>query len=123
VGQRDAPGRPNLYGTTQEFLEYFNLESLSELPPLLERRETSEIARELNLRLPLEGQGEGAGPATDGETEAAQTGQGEGQAEQAGPEAPAGADEASPHGRRTAQVIPFDDALSSKDSDSDGEAS
>jgi len=54
VGQRDVPGRPNLYGTTRQFLEYFNLEALSALPPLLERRESAEIARELNLQLPLE---------------------------------------------------------------------
>ena len=55
VGQREVPGRPALFGTTQRFLEYFNLLSLSELPPLMEKREPAEIARELNLRLPLEG--------------------------------------------------------------------
>ncbi|HSH43194.1 MAG TPA: SMC-Scp complex subunit ScpB [Arenicellales bacterium] len=54
VGHRDVPGRPALLGTTQQFLEYFNLEALSDLPPLLERRDATEIARELNLRLPLE---------------------------------------------------------------------
>jgi len=56
VGHRDVPGRPALLGTTQQFLEYFNLEALSDLPPLLERREAGEIERELNLRLPLEGE-------------------------------------------------------------------
>lgn len=56
VGQRDVPGRPSLFGTTTEFLAYFNLPSLSDLPPLLERREATEIAKELNLRLPLEEQ-------------------------------------------------------------------
>jgi len=54
VGQREVPGRPALFGTTQRFLEYFNLSSLSELPPLMEKREPEEIAMELNLRLPLE---------------------------------------------------------------------
>ena len=54
VGQREVPGRPALFGTTQRFLEYFDLLSLSELPPLMEKREPAEIARELNLRLPLE---------------------------------------------------------------------
>jgi len=54
VGQREVPGRPALFGTTQKFLEYFNLVSLSELPPLMDKREPAEIAQELNLRLPLE---------------------------------------------------------------------
>lgn len=54
VGHRDAPGHPALLGTTRAFLEYFNLRGLSELPPLLEQRDQSEIARELNLSLPLE---------------------------------------------------------------------
>lgn len=34
VGQRETPGRPTMYGTTRAFLDYFNLRSLSELPPL-----------------------------------------------------------------------------------------
>lgn len=34
VGRADAPGRPILYGTTPEFLQYFGLNSLGELPPL-----------------------------------------------------------------------------------------
>lgn len=31
-GRKDAPGRPILYGTTRKFLQYFNIESLAELP-------------------------------------------------------------------------------------------
>ena len=38
VGQRDTPGRPTLYGTTRAFLDYFNLQSLDDLPPLAEIR-------------------------------------------------------------------------------------
>jgi segregation and condensation protein B len=38
VGQREVPGRPALYGTTRAFLDYFNLKSLDELPPLDEIR-------------------------------------------------------------------------------------
>lgn len=34
TGRADGPGRPILYGTTPEFLQYFGLSSLSELPPL-----------------------------------------------------------------------------------------
>jgi segregation and condensation protein B len=38
VGQREVPGRPSMYGTTREFLDYFNLKSLDQLPPLAEIR-------------------------------------------------------------------------------------
>lgn len=38
VGQRETPGRPTMYGTTRAFLDYFNLKSLDELPPLDEIR-------------------------------------------------------------------------------------
>ena len=38
LGQRAVPGRPTLYGTTRAFLDYFNLKSLDELPPLSEIR-------------------------------------------------------------------------------------
>src|SRR3982075_4519983 len=34
VGHRDVPGHPELLGTTREFLDYFGLKSLEELPPL-----------------------------------------------------------------------------------------
>src|SRR5208283_3449293 len=34
VGKKETPGRPFLYGTTKEFLQYFGLNSLSELPPI-----------------------------------------------------------------------------------------
>ena len=54
VGVRDAPGRPELFGTTPEFLFYFNLSSLKELPPLKEQRDFSEIARDVNVSLPPE---------------------------------------------------------------------
>ncbi|MGN2246038.1 SMC-Scp complex subunit ScpB [Frateuria sp. GZRR35] len=39
VGHRDVPGRPALFGTTRAFLDYFNLKSLDELPPLSEIRD------------------------------------------------------------------------------------
>lgn len=39
VGFRDVPGKPALYGTTRAFLDYFNLQSLDQLPPLSEIRE------------------------------------------------------------------------------------
>ncbi|HIJ60816.1 MAG TPA: SMC-Scp complex subunit ScpB [Nitrospirae bacterium] len=34
VGKKEAPGRPFLYGTTRDFLHYFGLKNLTELPPL-----------------------------------------------------------------------------------------
>jgi len=34
MGRKEGPGRPVLYGTTQEFLQYFGLKDLSELPPV-----------------------------------------------------------------------------------------
>lgn len=39
VGHRDVPGKPALFGTTRAFLDYFNLKSLDELPPLSEIRD------------------------------------------------------------------------------------
>jgi segregation and condensation protein B len=36
VGRKDVPGRPRLYGTTREFLQFFGLKDLSELPPMRE---------------------------------------------------------------------------------------
>ena len=39
VGHRAVPGRPALFGTTRAFLDYFNLKSLDELPPLSEIRD------------------------------------------------------------------------------------
>src|SRR5512143_2890043 len=34
IGKKESPGRPFLYGTTREFLQYFGLKNLAELPPL-----------------------------------------------------------------------------------------
>jgi segregation and condensation protein B len=39
VGYRDMPGKPALFGTTRAFLDYFNLKSLDQLPPLSEIRD------------------------------------------------------------------------------------
>lgn len=36
IGYREIPGRPGLYGTTQQFLDHFNLQSLDALPTLTE---------------------------------------------------------------------------------------
>jgi len=55
IGHRDVPGRPALFGTTQGFLEYFNMTSLRELPELIEKRELADIAKDMNLTLPMDG--------------------------------------------------------------------
>ena len=47
IGEKDVPGRPSLFGTTPEFLAYFNLGSLKDLPVLQEPRELDDIARDL----------------------------------------------------------------------------
>jgi segregation and condensation protein B len=49
VGHRDVPGRPALYGTTREFLDYFNLRTLDELPTLAEVRDLESMHPELPL--------------------------------------------------------------------------
>lgn len=49
VGYRDVPGRPAMYATTKQFLDYFNLASLEELPALAEIRDLESINRELSL--------------------------------------------------------------------------
>ena len=51
VGERDVPGRPSLYGTTPQFLDYFNLTSLEELPALPPVRDLEQISAELHLNL------------------------------------------------------------------------
>ncbi len=66
VGHRDVPGHPELLGTTREFLDYFGLKSLDELPPLAEVRAMGDI--NLQLGLADEGglaAGEGAAAAPD----------------------------------------------------------
>lgn len=49
VGYRDVPGRPALFGTSRTFLDYFNLKSLDELPPLAEIRDLDEYDPQLDL--------------------------------------------------------------------------
>jgi len=51
VGHRDVPGRPALFATTRQFLDYFSLKSLEELPPLDEIRDLDSINVELNFGL------------------------------------------------------------------------
>ncbi|MEE4202957.1 MAG: SMC-Scp complex subunit ScpB [Halieaceae bacterium] len=47
VGHRDVPGRPAMYATTRQFLDYFNLKSLEDLPPLAEIRDLDNLSGNL----------------------------------------------------------------------------
>lgn len=49
VGHRDVPGRPAMFATTKQFLDYFNLKSLQELPPLAEIKDLGKSEQELDL--------------------------------------------------------------------------
>jgi segregation and condensation protein B len=59
VGHRDVPGRPELLGTTREFLDYFSLQKLDDLPTLAQLKELDELRVQLSLP--------GADPIADGE--------------------------------------------------------
>lgn len=50
VGFRDVPGRPAMYGTTREFLDYFGLKNLDDLPPLAELKDMEAFNAQLDLR-------------------------------------------------------------------------
>ena len=79
VGHRDVPGRPAMYATTRQFLDYFNLKSLDQLPPLAEIKELDNLSGELGLENPQsegdasektsteEGSEEGSADAVDDE--------------------------------------------------------
>lgn len=49
VGHRDVPGHPEMFGTTREFLDYFSLKSLDELPTLAALRDIDSLNVELDL--------------------------------------------------------------------------
>lgn len=57
VGHRDVPGHPELLGTTREFLDYFGLRSIDELPPLAELKAMADLNPQLTL--PVAGDAEG----------------------------------------------------------------
>ena len=64
VGQKEVPGRPALYGTTKEFLDYFDLRNLNELPEISDIQElvvkeiqkgTDDVSEEVAVSIDLEG--------------------------------------------------------------------
>lgn len=68
VGHRDVPGKPAMYGSTRQFLDYFNLKSLDELPTLAELRDIDSINAELEFDLPPSAEVD-ADADTDSETD------------------------------------------------------
>jgi segregation and condensation protein B len=63
LGKKEEPGRPLLYGTTREFLEFFNLRDLRQLPTLREFHELTEEERARVDRLAEDGAVDAASPA------------------------------------------------------------
>ncbi len=49
VGHREVPGRPELLGTTRDFLDYFGLRNLDDLPSLAELQDLEDINEQLEL--------------------------------------------------------------------------
>jgi segregation and condensation protein B len=112
VGHRDVAGHPELLGTTREFLDYFGLRNLDELPPLAELK----AAGDFHLQLALAGDeasvdraadsvatdapaaAEGAGPASAGEAESTED-------TPSGPEEGSEDDELSAEGHGSAELV------------------
>lgn len=53
VGHREVPGRPELLGTTRDFLDYFGLKTLDQLPPLAELKSLEDLNPQLQLPGPV----------------------------------------------------------------------
>jgi len=60
VGHRDVPGKPAMYASTRQFLDYFSLKGLSDLPTLAEIRDIDSINAELDLTEPDSGHATGS---------------------------------------------------------------
>jgi segregation and condensation protein B len=77
VGHRDVPGKPAMFGTTKEFLDYFGLKKLEDLPTLAEIKDgMPELSPQTDLLEALEAEARGYGTAplaADGDTETAVT--------------------------------------------------
>jgi segregation and condensation protein B len=65
VGHRDVPGRPAMYATTRQFLDYFNLKNLDQLPALAEIRDLETLNAELGFSEPLAAANDAAGQAAE----------------------------------------------------------
>ncbi len=61
VGHRDVPGKPAMFGTTKEFLDYFGLKKLDDLPPLSEFKDLDNLNIQLDLPAPEDTEAVGPG--------------------------------------------------------------
>lgn len=62
VGHRDVPGKPAMFGTTKEFLDYFGLRKLDDLPPLAELKDFERLNVQLDFPEAEESFGAPGGP-------------------------------------------------------------
>lgn len=53
LGHKELPGKPVIYGTTKDFLDYFNLKSLTDLPTLMELKNLEVQETQLQVQLAL----------------------------------------------------------------------
>ncbi len=65
VGHRDVPGRPELLATTKQFLDYFNLKKLSDLPSLAEIKDFDKLNPDLFAGLEDQDQDDESGDQQD----------------------------------------------------------
>ncbi|HEY3849756.1 MAG TPA: SMC-Scp complex subunit ScpB [Steroidobacteraceae bacterium] len=69
IGHRDVPGKPELLGTTREFLDYFSLKKLDDLPTLAQLKELEDLRVQLSLpgaEATVQGAQEGDAAASSG---------------------------------------------------------
>lgn len=71
VGHREVPGHPELLGTTREFLDYFSLKSLDELPSLAALKDMDDVGIQLEFSGPVTVQAAVADLAAANDAEAA----------------------------------------------------
>lgn len=57
IGHRDVPGRPELLATTREFLDYFGLKTLDDLPTLAQLKDVETLGVQLEFDAPPEAPG------------------------------------------------------------------
>jgi segregation and condensation protein B len=107
VGHRDVPGRPAMYATTRQFLDYFNLKNLDQLPALAEIRDVETLNAELGFSEPLEP--EAAGEASEG-GDAVAGGEAVEAAEQGTPAVTAAGESVVAQATETAETVPGADA-------------
>jgi segregation and condensation protein B len=71
VGHREVPGHPELLGTTRDFLDYFGLKSLDELPSLAALRDMDDVGIQLEFDGPVTVQAAPAGEPAANDADAA----------------------------------------------------